>query len=292
MKVGVDGFCYHRWFGQSYPGLETVPDTAMSVLDFVDRVAALGADGLAVESFMVPDDRAVAERLAGPIGERCRTHGLELMWAWGHPDGLGSGARPQALADLRRHADLAAANGARVMRICAGGRATRPAGWLEHRRAVLPLLAAAGDIARDHGLVLAVENHADLLAGELVELITSLDDPAVRVCLDTGNNLRMLEDPAGAIELLAPYAAAVHLKDVQAYRGDPRTFTFWPSVPIGRGLIDVPRALRALADTGFDGLLAIEIDYLRPDIGLTEDAALVESIAFTRRTLAGLARSG
>lgn len=292
MKVGVDGFCYHRWFGQAYPGLEAVPDTAMSVLDVVDRAAALGADGLAVESFMLPDGPGAADRLAGPLGERARAAGLDLLWAWGHPDGLGSGARPEALADLRRHADLAAANGVRVMRICAGGRRTRPAGWTEHRRALLPLLATAGEIARHRGLVLAVENHADLLADELVELITVLDDPAVRVCLDTGNNLRMLEDPARAIEVLAPYAAAVHLKDVQAYRGDPRTFTFWPSVPVGRGLIDVPRALRALADAGFAGLLAIEIDYLRPDLGLDEDAALAESIAFTRRALAGLARSG
>ncbi len=289
MKVGIDGFCYHRWFGQAYPGLEQVPTTPMTVLDFVDKAAELGADGLAVESFMLPTDPEQAAAAAADVSRRAAAAGLDLMWAWGHPNGLGSGASPEALDDLRRHADLAAAQGVRVMRICAGGRATRPADWADHRRALLPLLERAADHARPLGLVLAVENHADLLAAELVEIMTTLDDPVIRVCLDTGNNLRLLEDPAMAIDLLAPYAAAVHLKDLQAHRGDPRTFTFWPSVPVGRGVIDVPRALRSLAAAGFDGLLAIEIDYLHPDLGQDEDAALTESIAATRRALAGLA---
>jgi sugar phosphate isomerase/epimerase len=178
------------------------------------------------------------------------------------------------------------------MRICAGGRASRPAGWDAHRRALLPLLEEAADYGRSLGLVLAVENHADLLAHELAELITTVDSPWLGVCLDTANNLRMLEDPDRAIDTLAPFAKAVHLKDVAAHRGDPKTFTFWPSVPLGRGVIDIPRTLRVLHDHGFDGLLAIEIDYLHPDHRgdgpVFEDPALAESIAYTRDSLAAL----
>jgi 3-oxoisoapionate decarboxylase len=173
------------------------------------------------------------------------------------------------------------------MRICAGGRRTRPSDWETHRRNVLPLLEEATTYASSLGLELAIENHADLLAAELAELITTIDDPALGVCLDTANNLRMLEDVDRAIEILAPFAKAVHLKDVQAYRGDPKTFAFWPSVPVGRGLIDVPRTLRVLNATGFDGLLAVEIDYLHPAFD-GEDDAVAESLACTRVTLAAL----
>jgi len=177
------------------------------------------------------------------------------------------------------------------MRICAGGRRTRPAEWGVHRRALLPLLTEAAAYANDLGLVLAVENHADLLADELAELITIVDNPALGVCLDTANNLRMLEDPARAIEVLAPFARAVHLKDVQAFRGDPKTFEFWPSVPIGDGIIDTGRAVLLLDRLGFTGLLAIEIDYLHPryrDDGIDEDEVLEQSIRMVRIGLDGI----
>lgn len=150
----------------------------------------------------------------------------------------------------------------------------------------LPLLVRAADDAGERGLVLAVENHADLFADELVELIKAVGSPALGVCLDTANNLRMLEDVDRAIEVLAPCAEAVHLKDVQAHRGDPKTFAFWPSVPVGRGLVDIPRTPRVLRDARFDGLLAIEIDDLHPIFDADEDAALTESIASTRHVLA------
>lgn len=288
MKIGIDGFSYHRYFGQAYPGLEQVPAEAMTVVDFVDRAAGLGAEGLAVESFMLPGDPAEATAVADQVGHRSAAAGLELMWAWGHPNGLGSGSAPEALADLEAHADLAVGQGVRVMRICAGGRSTRPAEWAAHRRALLPLLEEAADHATARGLVLAVENHADLHPGELVELITAVGSPAMAVCLDTANNLRMLDDPDEAIDALAPFAAAVHLKDVRPHRGDPKTFRYWPSVPVGTGVIDIRRALRVLRDNGFTGLLAIEIDYQHPAVETDEDQSLTESIRYVRDVLAAL----
>lgn len=288
MKIGIDGFSYHRYFGQAYPELEEIPDEPMTVLDFVDRAAGLGAEGLAVESFMLPTDPAEAAVVAGQVAARSATAGLDLIWAWGHPNGLGSGFAPQALVDLKHHVDLAAGQGVRVMRICAGGRATRPADWAGHRRALLPLLEEATAYAADRNVVLAVENHADLHPGELVELITAVSSPSLAVCLDTANNLRMLDDPDEAIQVLAPFAVAVHLKDVLPHRGDPKTFSFWPSVPVGRGLIDIPRTLRVLQGHGFTGLLAIEIDYQHPEIETTEDKSLAESIAYVRDVLATL----
>ncbi|MFF1383617.1 sugar phosphate isomerase/epimerase family protein [Arthrobacter sp. NPDC058288] len=66
---------------------------------------------------------------------------------------------------------------------------------------------------------MALENHADLHANEMLELLTTIDNPHLGICLDTPNNLRMFDDPALVVEALAPHAKAVHLKDVAAYRG-------------------------------------------------------------------------
>lgn len=283
MHVAIDAYCFHRFFSQVYPGLEQAPDHSLSLEGVIDKAIAFGAEGLSLESFMLDDDSPghLAE-----IRARLDEADLERMWAWGHPDGLGSGAQPQALDDLMRHTAIAAALDAKVMRICAGGRRTRPADWTNHRDALLPLLRRAADHAAELGVTLAVENHADLLADEMIELLETLDHAHLGVCLDTGNNLRMLEDPWRAIERLAPWARATHLKDIQAHRGDPRTFGFWPSVPLGRGLIDIPGVIRELGRHDYQGLLALEIDYLHPsyrDANGDEDDAIAESLAYLHR---------
>ena len=150
-----------------------------------------------------------------------------------------------------------------------GGRSTQTRPWDEHRRLLLPLLEKAADYAARKQVILAIENHIDLLADELEELVTTVDHPALGVCLDTAINLRMFEDPMDVVEKLAPYTRAVHLKDITAFRGNPRDFGFWPSVPLGRGLIDITRALNVLRKCGYDGLLALEIDYLHICIRLS-----------------------
>jgi sugar phosphate isomerase/epimerase len=73
------------------------------------------------------------------------------------------------------------------------------------------------------------------------------------------------------------------VKDVTAQRGDPKTFAFWPSVPLGQGLIDLPAILGLLYDARFDGLLALEIDYLAPAyVEAGEEAAVRDSLAYLR----------
>lgn len=281
MKIAIDSYCYHRYFGEVYAGLEVDPGRLMTIDDFIERARVHRVDGVSLESFMMTD--CSDERLTR-LRHQLEEGELECVWAWGHPRGLESGLAPQVLNDLLRHVDIAHSVGASVMRICAGGRATRTQSWQDHKTLLLPLLRKAADYAASQNIVIAIENHIDFLADELLELLETLDHPAIGVCLDTANNLRMLENPSDAIAKLAPYAKAVHLKDVTAFKGSPRDFGFWPSVPIGRGLIDIPFALSELRKADFNGLLAIEIDYLHPDYG-SEDNAITKSVDYVKEYL-------
>ncbi|MDR5802360.1 sugar phosphate isomerase/epimerase family protein [Caballeronia sp. LZ001] len=281
MKLAIDSYSYHRYFGEVYPVLEEDPGTRITMEGFVNRAQALGVDGVSLESCFLPTP--TPDEITRLRNQLDRLE-LDRVWAWGHPGGLHSGAAPEEVADLKRHTEIAAAVGAKVMRICCGGRRTRIDDWSEHKARLIPLLRDAASHARSHGVVLAIENHIDLLADELVELIEIVDSPALGVCLDTANNLRMLEDPAVAIEKLAPYARATHIKDITAKSGNPREFAFWPSVPLGQGLIDIPHAFDELRKHGYAGLLALEIDYLHPAYE-DDQKAIADSIEYMRGLL-------
>lgn len=274
MKTAIDSYCYHRYFGEIYPNIQTDPGTRMTVWDFLKRARKYGVDGVSIESCFLPP---IDDRFLGELRDKLDEYGFERVWAWGHPNGLRSGTDPAEAKDLVKHLAYAQRIGASVMRIAGGSRRTRPPSWAVHKRKLGGTLKKLITPAEKHGIVLAVENHIDMLADEMVDLITTVNSPWIGVCLDTGNNLRMFEDPVVVAEKLAPFTRATHIKDLTAYKGNPRDYSFWPSVPFGDGLIDMVQVIGALRKVKYDGLLAIEVDYLHPDYG-DEDRAVATSV--------------
>ena len=117
MKIGIDSYSYHRFFGEWYAGLQEDPGTRMTVLDFLGRAVDLGAEGVSLESCFLPTDDASVEALGIELAARA----LVPVWAWGHPHGLRSGTDREAAHDCARHLAIARTVGAQVMRICGGG---------------------------------------------------------------------------------------------------------------------------------------------------------------------------
>ena len=68
MKVAIDSYCYHRWFGEAYPNIETDPGERITMFDFLERAKAHGAEGVSLESCFFPafDDATIAA-----VRERC-----------------------------------------------------------------------------------------------------------------------------------------------------------------------------------------------------------------------------
>lgn len=100
-------------------------------------------------------------------------------------------------------------------------------------------LKRAERIAKEQQMILAVENHKDFRTDELVDLLKRISSDWVGVCLDTGNNLALLEDPHAVVEALAPWTRTVHLKDIGLEEsGDG---FFMSEVPLGQGRFDLAR---------------------------------------------------
>jgi sugar phosphate isomerase/epimerase len=99
-------------------------------------------------------------------------------------------------------------------------------------------------ILRRNQFYLAIENHKDLTAIELVGLLKSIESEWIGINVDTGNNIALMEDPYETIERLAPWAKAVHFKDM-AVQPHARGFLL-SEVPCGTGCLDLMRIARTL----------------------------------------------
>jgi sugar phosphate isomerase/epimerase len=246
---------------------------------FIARAGDLGVDGVSLESCFIPFEEAdCIPRLRRLLDNA----GLERVWAWGHPSGLEGGRNWEALEDLKRHIPIAQALGANTMRIVGGSSRTRHEPHGPQIERLSTMLRDAVKTAAKHGAVLAIENHVDFTSKEVKQIIDNVGSDYLGVCFDSGNALRMFEDPVEAARRLAPYTKATHTKDVTTAKGgSPQEFTFWPSTPLGVGSVDIPGVVRALLGAGYDGLICIEVDYLKEEFGV-EDDAVAKSVEFLK----------
>ena len=53
MKIGIDSYCYHRYFGEVYP-VQSAPDSTMSIQDFLSRTVELGAEAVSYTHLTLP----------------------------------------------------------------------------------------------------------------------------------------------------------------------------------------------------------------------------------------------
>lgn len=113
--------------------------------------------------------------------------------------------------------------------------------WAEQASAALAL---AEPVVAHQDVRLAVENHKDRRAGELADLLRRLDSRHVGACVDTGNNLALLEEPHEVVETLAPWAFTVHFKDMGVAEYDDGFLL--SEVPLGEGILDLPRVVGTL----------------------------------------------
>jgi 3-oxoisoapionate decarboxylase len=281
MKVGIDSYCYHRYFGEIYPD-QTKPGVRWTFHDFVRRAVELGVDDVSLESCFF---ESLEAGYLADIGAALDAAGLGRVLAWGHPDGLEAGRSEKAWREMNALIPLAPRMGARVMRIVASSLMFRNEPHGPQIEAIVRMLKQSVKIAADCGVTLAVENHIDYTSREILEILQRVGSDALKVNFDTGNTLRMMEDPVAAARLLGPYTVATHTKDVEACRHvRPEEWYFFSSVPVGTGLIDMPGVVRALAESGYEGSLAVESDHHKDN--QDEDALVAQSIAYLKKLVA------
>ena len=100
--------------------------------------------------------------------------------------------------------------GAKVMRVVGSSLRFRFDDHAEQIRRLVGRFREAVKVAADNDLKMAVENHIDFTADEMLVLLEAVESPFLGLNFDTGNFARLLDDPVQAMEKLAPYTLATH----------------------------------------------------------------------------------
>lgn len=206
-------------------------------LTFLEHCHGLGAAG--VQTSLGVRDEAAATKLR----ERAEALGMYLEASVRLPKAAGEVERFTAEVRTARMC------GAKVARtVLLSGRRYEVFKTAEEFRRFSAQAAETLQLARPvverQEVHLAVENHKDLEAPALAELIRSVGSPQIGVCLDTGNNLALLENPSETVAALAPFIVTTHVKDmgVEEY---PEGFLL-SEMPLGTGFLDLPRLFAEL----------------------------------------------
>lgn len=263
MRLGIDTYSFHRYFGELHQGQDD-PGIRLDYLSLMKRLDPLQLDGICIETcFLDPNDHATVHAIREAAAQR----GLEIVLAWGHPMGLQGGSSDEAQRDLERWIEAGGLFGSRVMRIVGSNR--RLMSQMPRDAQVEQLierLSKSVRVAERAGIRLAIENHIDFVVDEIAKIVEAVGSPWLGVTYDSGNAVRVGDDPVEGARRLGRHVAATHLKDLAPIRGaDPDFWASLASVPIGEGIIDVLGVVRELQSAGYDGLYAVELDYLHPD---------------------------
>ncbi len=192
---------------------------------------------------------------AGDIGQFRRLlsdHGLSLLSVYSG----GNFIYPDILDDefwrIEKAAALAAEAGA--VHLVVGGGAKRAGGVrdgdYERLGAALDRVA---DVAAKHGLSAHYHPHLTTMAETPDEIRHVFAHTRIGFCPDTAHLAAAGGDPAALIEEHYDRVTYVHLK---GWQRDPFAFT-----PIDRGDLDLRPTLEVLDARGFDGWIAVELDF-------------------------------
>ncbi|MEJ0096705.1 MAG: sugar phosphate isomerase/epimerase family protein [Bauldia sp.] len=148
--------------------------------------------------------------------------------------------------------------------------------WKAHWENYLDSVRRIAAIAKEHGLRVALENHANVMSPQVDSLLRLLDhvpEDNLGVNLDIGWTFIQREDVPWAIHKLGDKLFHIHARDgdgLMCYR-----------LPIGQGILDWPAIGRAADAVGFDGYLSVELSH--QELTIEEGRERVRRVREARR---------
>jgi sugar phosphate isomerase/epimerase len=260
-------------FSVSYAGLWG--QKRLDTVDFIAKAAELGYSSVMLmgkRPHLAPLDASEAELAA--IRAALERYRVECAAVAGYTDF--STQRAAEVPFLEMQIDyvgslcrLASALGASVVRVFTAYESgtSASAAW----NLVVTSLRECADRAVGYGITLAVQNHHDVAvhSSALLELLTDIDRPNVKIGFDAWSPVLRGEALYEAARQLAPHTAITTNADylrLPRYRYISEVVNYERvlpdmvrAVPFGDGFIDYPAFFAGLVEGGFDGIANYEM---------------------------------
>ncbi|MCB4443541.1 sugar phosphate isomerase/epimerase [Escherichia coli] len=228
MKLGLETESYHLFFQQGM----------MDIFDFIDKTSELGLDG--VEINIIPDVglhpefgvlNSISPEYLSKVRKSIDSHGLYCE----------IDTRFTSCEAITRAVEIASALGAEVIRTYMFRRGEyNPLKYPE----IVEQLKSLTSLLSRKKIKLAIENHEDETADEIIEVIKSVNSEWVGAHCDIGNGMMAWEEPVETVRKLAPYAYSTHFKDHIVTRNGEDLVVC--GVPVGEGSIDIDTCFKTL----------------------------------------------
>ncbi|WP_016605844.1 sugar phosphate isomerase/epimerase family protein, partial [Yersinia pestis] len=226
----------------------------MDIFDFIDKAWSLGLDG--VEINIIPDEGLHPE--FGVLSSDDPTylarvrHAIEQRNLYCEID-----TRFTSVKAISKAVQFASALGADVIRTYMFRRGQyEPLEYpriIHELKSLVPLLQA-------NRIRLAVENHEDETADEIIQIVKAVDSLWVGAHCDIGNGMMAWEEPVVTVSQLAPFTYSTHFKDHIVTQHDEQLVVC--GVPIGEGSIDIDNCFRILVEKS--GITRVNIETCFP----------------------------
>ncbi|MBT4100402.1 MAG: sugar phosphate isomerase/epimerase [Gemmatimonadetes bacterium] len=236
LKQGLDSFSYYMHWRHAGQSIDTL----------LDRVAGLGLAALQI-NINGPRLRALTGTTVEHfrhVKVRARELGIALEVA-------SRGTEPSKMSLVL---ELARQLGAGVVRTTIGRTGSEEV-----------IAGAAADlrhVAEDFeacGIALAVENHEDLTAAQVVDLLQRVDSAAVGAVYDSGNSIPFYQDPVEEARLLAPWVRTTHIKDHILVKDGESTWSV--GTALGQGRIPLAEIIDVLRTAPHISRLMTQVTY-------------------------------
>lgn len=260
MKTACSSWSYHR----------TIEAGRMNQMSWLKQCAALELDGVELLGHHFPSqDREYLVPLKKACADLYLT--IAMVSASSHLTVSDDAERANEVAKIGQWVETAAFLGAPLVRFFCGSGPELEAGGPELYRKVVASLKQVCELGRKHGIVMALENHGNTTADQLLSLHRDVASDYLKFTLDTGNfppHSTVGPSTYPSIQRCAHLAAIVHAK-------------FFNVAPDGADKdFDWRKIRQILAGAGFRGFLSIE--YEGDD---ADEPAVVRRIAGFLKTL-------
>lgn len=260
MKLGLHTYTLHLWgLGQNWGIIAEPRAKAINLMQLMDKAVEWGLDGLHITGC---DLESKSNHRLKEVRAAAEEHGLYLEYNFS----LNEEFDPRLTDTIEDGIRIASLLGADNAKLSLDIRRPRPLfGSCFHPSVMKQLvdvydqiMAAIPSLERT-GVKLALENHTETYADEIIWLIDRVYHPLVGACVDTVNSMGVLEDPLSAIDKLAPYAFVNHFCDHKLDR-DQFGIRFH-GVALGDGDMDCQKMYRKIRDVSPTDRITFEIEW-------------------------------